>query len=56
VDGTAGTPALNDLSFTNTGASASSGVVTSIVDESYAINSLNFSNSQYQLLHFQSGT
>jgi hypothetical protein len=52
---TGGTPALNDIYFNNTGASATAGVVTSIVDQSYTVSSLSFSNTQYQNLQLQAG-
>ena len=50
-----GTPALNDVYFNNGGAAATAGEVTSIVDQSYTINSLSFTNTQYHFLQFQAG-
>ena len=50
-----GPPALNDLYFNNTGASATAGTFTSIIDQSCTVNSLNFSNTQYQNLQLQAG-
>jgi formylglycine-generating enzyme required for sulfatase activity len=52
---TGGTPAGSDLVFNNTGASSTAGAVTSIMDQTYMVNSLSFTNTQYQKLLLQNG-